>query len=199
MELNIKLIAFYSHKEIIIKDVEKDLYTKDRKTFHLFLFNNKNLHFKKSIIYNNSLIKEFDNIQAEFKFNKKKSELVMVKKIPDFNKKEFNKKVIENYNQYINNINYRIDCIFQTFTLFNNLYKDKILIFVFPFELYDAFLNLLKKDNLAYDLFLKNEMSHYMNYFEIVYWINYFFKVNTNIQEVNDIQNKNIKAIIKIN
>ena len=41
MELNIKLIAFYSHKEIIIKDVEKDLYTKDRKIFHLFLFNNK--------------------------------------------------------------------------------------------------------------------------------------------------------------
>lgn len=198
MELNIKFIVFYSLYEINIKDIEKDLYTKDRKMFHLFFFHNKNLHFKKSKIFNECLIKEFENIEPEFDYDEKKATMIMNKKIKGFNKKEFNKKVTDNYNQYINLINYRIECIFQTFTLFNNLYKDKSLIFAFPYQLYKKFVSLLENNRLNFETLLKKNIPYYTNYFDIVYWINYFLKIDNISNSDKEFKNDNIKKVIKI-
>jgi hypothetical protein len=201
MDPNVKLVAFYNFNEVNIKDIEKDLYTKDRQIFHFFFFNNRNLHFKKSKIYDESLIKEFENEAPEFNYDNRSGKMTMIKKIQNFDKKIFDKKVNENYRQYIKAINYRIECIFQTFTLFNNLYKDKMIIFAFPYQLYKKFIDMIGKiDNTKtkYEVLLKKEKLSYIEYFEMPHWVNYFFKISSYCIS-NEFKDSDIKAVIKIN
>jgi hypothetical protein len=189
-----RLAAFYQTDEFNAQDIEKELYTDEKEEFHLFFFHNKNLHFSRKIIRKFSLKNIFSDIAP--KYNLKNKDLYMIKIIKDFNKGTFESKVDEEYKKYLNNINYRIECIFQTLLVFLDLYKDRTLIYLLPEQLYERFMDLLQKKELGYDSIEMN--NNIVKKYDIVYWANYFSRVNPDLPEEGVIKKEKITRVIEI-
>ena len=195
MDIAIRVIAFYLIEELNIKDIEKVLFTtKDQKEFHFFLFHNKELHFSKEIIRQRLLVKKFESVEPQFYLENNK--IIMRKEISNFNLYNFDNEVDSSFLQYQSKIKYRIESIFQTFKIFNNLYKDKSIVYLFPFQLEDNILNYIKDIKIDYEkLDLKDEL---IEYFDILHWINYFSKLNLENDTFRDIKLEDFKSIMKL-
>lgn len=190
----LRLTAFYQTEEFNAQDIEKELFTEDKEEFHLFFFHNKSLHFSRKIIKRDTLRSVFKDISPRYSIKKK--DLYMIKKIKDFNREKFEGKVDAEYKKYLNNINYRIECIFQTLIVFLDLYKDRTLIYILPEQLYDRFMDLLHKKELSFDnLEMKNKN---VRKYDIVYWANYFSRINPESPQEGIIKKGNITRIIEI-
>ncbi len=141
-----KYVFFYSLDEIDVKDVESEIFSEKREPIHFYFFHNRDMHFSKSVILKKTLIDMIDEITPEFDFFD--GDLIMTKVVKNFNNEEFDIKVDKAFLEYMKRINYRIDCIFQTFGLFVNLYKDRNLVFVFPFEIIETFKKYIDEYNI---------------------------------------------------
>ena len=190
----IKIAVFYSFNELNIKDTEHELFTENKEKFHYFFFNNHNLHFSKTKILNDVLLEKFEDKKPTFLFSEKKGILQMRKDYENFDFKHFDLEVDERYNDYLSKINYRIDCIFQTFTLFSELYRDKHLIFVFPAQLLDRFNDLLQEKELqTVEL---NKLHDYIRKFDLFHWIG-FYSRETDLSDPT-IEHKHIVKILQV-
>ncbi len=134
----VRIVVFYLSDELDLKDIEKELFTSNQEKFHFFFFHNKNLHFSKDIIKYQTLLAKFSNIEPEFNF--KKNEITMKKKL-NMNIEDLQDEVENEFQQYKSRIQYRIDSIFQTFSMFSKLYSSRSIIYVFPFQLYENFID----------------------------------------------------------
>jgi len=191
------LIIFYSIKELDLNDIDKEIYTKEKKEiFHLFFFHNKDLHFNKAIISRQVLSRIFDKIEPEYSHDKTNDTIILTKKISNFNYYEFDNNVDEAYSNYLKMVDHRIKSITETFILFTKLYSKKNLIFVFPNELYDNFVGIMKeKDIKLSEITIDNNIL--MEY-DIFYWISYFSRYDLNKPLAGNITKENIKIIFKI-
>ena len=192
---NIKLVVFYSTQEIDIKDIESEIFTENREQVNFFLFHNKDMHFNKALILQKVLLSELHNIKPEFDFIK--NSLVMTKRINNFNFIRFDQRVDFEYYDYLSKINYRIDCIFQTFSLFLRLYADRNIIFVFPIQIRDNFFTLLGKNNLECKEITK--INDAVRRLETLHWINYYSKTTLNPNDEGIINYKKVTHIYLIN
>ncbi len=106
------LIIFYSIKELDLNDIDKEIYTKEKKEiFHLFFFHNKDLHFNKAIISRQVLSRIFDKIEPEYSHDKTNDTIILTKKISNFNYYEFDNNVDEAYSNYLKMVDHRIKSI----------------------------------------------------------------------------------------
>jgi hypothetical protein len=188
-----KMILFYFvNYNLEIKDIESEVYTDSRVQMHFCMFHNKDLHFSKSEILKKTLVKKFENISPEFHYENGK--MVMTKYLPDFNTDEFDKFVDVEYNDYLYRINYRIDCIFQTISLFLNIYKDKNVVFILPIQLISHFEKESDNQKMMY-----SEITGSLDIikkWDILTWINYYLKKDSvNFKE--EIKVENIIKILK--
>jgi hypothetical protein len=187
------LIIFYNSDELPILDVDSEIFTSDRKPFHFFLFHNREMHFSKAIIYKQTLIDHFHNIEPRFEMDG--STLKMFKELHNFEKNSFDQLIEERYQAYLERINYRIDCIFQTFTLFGPLYSDKPQVYVFPDQIQSNFSSIAEKNRLEYqelaiiDPVLKD--------LEVFYWLNYYSRKDSNNPSECSIKQENISIVYK--
>lgn len=193
-----KLIVFYNAVEINTKDIDREIYTKNKNLFHLFFFHNINVNIEKSDIFKKVLLKEFEPIKPEMYIDLKTNTLKMVKKITSVDFKKIDKIAEKEYKKYLDNIDYRIKCIIDTFKLFNRLYKDKTIIYIIPHQLSEKILKMLKKYNIKYETLTEKKDQIIIN-FDIIYWANYFSRVNQESLEKQIIINDNLIDIIKIN
>lgn len=194
MKKIVRIAAFYQCEEFETQDVEKEIYTKEKEQFHFFFFHNQQLHFNKEIIKKETLIKDYGNIDPIFTL--KNNKLIMTKTINDFDEKEFDKRVNNNYKKYVGNINYRIECIFQTFYIFYDLYNDRSLIYLFPDQLFDKFKKHLAQNDMKYNkIYLNND---FVKYYDTVYWANYFSRINPDTPQEGMVKEKNITRIIQL-
>ncbi len=191
MEL-LRIAVFYLSDELEIKDIEKELFTADKEKFQLFFFHNKNLHFSKDIIKYGTLLSKFEKIEPEFKFDK--DEITMNKKMK-IDMAKFDEEVDNEYNLYRARMTYRMDSIFQTFTLFDRLYRDRSIIFIFPFQLYENFISFAEDSAFSYKELEKDD--NIIGHFDIFYWIDYFSKFTPNLQADNILNPENITKILK--
>jgi len=191
------LIIFYSVKELDLNDIDKEIYTKEKKEiFHLFFFHNKDLHFNKSIISRQVLSRIFEKIEPEYSHDKTNDTIILTKKISNFNYYEFDNTVDEAYSNYLKTVDYRIKSIIETFILFNKLYSKKNLIFVFPYELIDNFNSIIEeKDIKLSEIDINNKI---LLEYDIFYWISYFSRYDLNKLQAGNISKENIKIIYKI-
>ena len=187
-----KLVVFYQTDEINTKDIDREIFTKDKNIFHLFFFHNFNLNIDKSDIFKKILFKEFDPIKPEMYIDLKTNALKMVKRIPSMDFKKIDKTTENEYKKYLDNINYRIKCILDTFKLFNNLYKDKTIIYIIPNQLSKKIIKELKNNKMNYKNII-NEKDKIIIYYDIIYWANYFSRVS---QE--SLQNNIINTHVRI-
>lgn len=187
------IAVFYSSTECTFKDVDSQIFTEDKDTFHFFLFHNKELHFSKPVILKRVLMEYFQPVEPEFDYEIDNHALIMKKRIIDFDFIDFDKRVDVEYQDYLARITYRIECIFQTFDLFLNLYKDKNLVFVFPTQLYDKFMDNIEERKFEIEEISK--INHLVRRYDILHWINYYSR-----KELIDIENGGIdyKNVVKI-
>ncbi|MBN2545487.1 MAG: hypothetical protein JXB50_06805 [Spirochaetes bacterium] len=191
------LIIFYSINELNLNDIDKELYTKEKKEiFHLFFFHNKDLHFNKSIISNQVLKKLFENIEPVYTHDKVNDSIILTKTIINFNYYEFDNAVDDAYSGYLKMVKYRIDSIIETFILFNKLYSNKNLIFVFPYELIDNFNRIISENKIK--LIKVSFDDKILIEYDIFYWISYFSRNDMNKPQAGNITKENIKLIFKI-
>ncbi len=193
-----KLIIFYRAKEINTKDIDREIYTKNKNVFQLFFFHNINVNIEKSDIFKKVLLKEFESVNPEMYIDIKTNTLKMVKKITSVDFNRIDKIIEEDYKKYLKNIDYRIKCIIDTFILFNRLYKDKTIIYIIPDKLSEKIQIMLKKNNIKYES-ISEEKNQIIIDFDIIYWANYFSRVNHKSLENQIIKDKNIINIIKLN
>lgn len=189
-----KYIFFYDFSEVDVKDVESEIFSVKREPINFFFFHNKEMHFNKEVIYNTNLFNRFENIQPTYK--KDGNNLVMTKKIDNFDESGFNLEVDKAYNDYLTRINYRIDCIFQTFGLFINLYKDKNLIFVFPKEITNGFVKYIDEYNIATNKIESLSLTN--SDIDILDRLNYYASQNINFKTTEKFTEQNISEIFKL-
>lgn len=194
MENFYKLAVFYSTDELDLKDIESEIFTENRKKVNFFLFHNKDMHFNKAEILKKSLLNELDTIQPEFNF--KNNSLIMTKVIKNFDFEAFDKKVDVEYNDYLNRINYRIDCIFQTFDLFYRLYNERNIIFTFPIQIKSKFNDIMNNGGIKYEELTK--INDIVRNLEALHWINYYSKKNINQKDEGVIRFRNITNIYRL-
>ena len=192
-----KLIVFYLTEEINTKDVDREIFTKNKNIFHLFFFHNFNLNIDKADIFKNILLKEFEPVTPEMYIDLKTNALKMTKIIPSIDFKRIDKITEKEYKKYLENVDYRIKCILDTFKLFNRLYKDKTIIYIIPYQLSKKILEQLEKNNINFKNII-NEKDKIIIYYDIIYWSNYFSRVSQKSLENNIIKNNNIIDIIKL-
>jgi len=195
MNNNNIFVFFYFSNEFDLKDIDKEIYTKNQKEiFHLFFFNNKNLHFDKNIIINNELNSIFNALPAEYILDKHNNTILLTKKINNFNFIKFDNDTDNAYNKYLVSATHRIDSIIQTFNLFIKFYTDKDLFFIVPYKIFNEFSNNLKEKNISYETIQKN--SNILLNYDIYYWINYFSRFDEHKGRIDE---NNIQIIYKIN
>lgn len=193
------LSFFYNADEMNVKDIDRELYAKNKEKFHLFFFHNFSLNITKNDIFKKLLLNEFQKIEPEMEFDIKKKILRMTKIMENFSYRNFDKIVDIENNKHIENINYRISCILDTFNLFNTLYKDKSIVYLIPIQISVNFIELLEQKNIKYEPL--NDYQDLIEYYDIVYWANYFSRYNIEITENIDkfvMKNDNITKVIKI-
>ncbi len=191
----IRFCVFYNFKDFFYKEIDKEIFSKDQELFHFFFFHNNNLHFSKDVIKEELLLNMFKRIKPDFIYSKNNVE--MIKVINNFNVEEFNEELDKKYEDYSKKIAYRIDCIFQTFNLFNKFYNKKLIIYVFPDKLYEQFLTNLERQKLKVEKVETND-ELFMKY-DIVYWINYYSNITgSNEDQLIQINSSEITKIIKI-
>jgi len=171
MRTNRIFVLFYDAKELNIKDVESELFTEEKVAFNFYFFHNKNMHFDKNIIYHNKLKELFDNVEPEFHIEG--DTIRLVKQINDYNANSFRVLAEKEYESYLSKINYRIDCIFQSFFLFSQLYATKDMIFIFPLQIKTRFIEILKKEEKSFKKF--DDLSYLVKKYDFVYRIQYYF------------------------
>lgn len=189
------LIAFYATNELDIKDIESDFFTETRETVNFFLFHNKELNLTKSDILKNILLRELDKVEPVFVYSK--TDLIMTKIIKDFDFIHFDNLVDEEYNYYLNKIEYRISCIFQTFELFYRIYSDRNILFVIPMQIFDRFQKYLQDNNIKFREVSK--INETVRKYEVLYWINYYSKKDLNSSIEGTISYKNVIRIFLLN
>jgi len=189
-----KYIYFFKSEEIDVKDVESEIFSEKREVVNFFFFHNKDMHFDKSVIREKTLNSLFENIHPHFE--NIDNTLIMTKKIQNFNNDEFDSNVEKFYSDYLNRINYRIDCIFQTFGLFANLYKDKNLVFVFPFQIYDGFIKYINEYNILVEEL--GSLSETDPDIDILNRTNYYASQNIKFQNHKNLIEENIVKIFKL-
>ncbi len=186
------LIAFYATNELDIKDIESDFFIESREKVNFFLFHNRGLNLTKSDILKNILLKELEKIEPIFVYSK--TDLIMTKIIKNFDFENFDKKVDEKYNDYLNKIEYRISCIFQTFELFYRLYNDRNILFVIPMQLFERFQKYLQDNNIEFKEISK--INETVRKYEVLYWTNYYSKKDLNSPIDGTISYRNIIRIL---
>ncbi|MCG8572400.1 MAG: hypothetical protein MJB14_19890 [Spirochaetes bacterium] len=187
-----RIAIFYSSPELPIKDTDSELYTEQKEKFHFFLFHNQNLHFSQSTILKEVLLKNFSEIPPEFEYLTESNSLLLKKKIEEFDFEKFDRGVEVEFQDYLKKINYRIQCIFQTFTLFYDLYKEKHLIYVFPRQIYNSYLDVLKQNQIKNTEISKLHST--VRELDIMHWINYYTKSSNSVQS----DGIDYKSIVKI-
>lgn len=192
-----KLVVFYQTEEINTKDIDREIFTKNKNIFHLFFFHNFNLNIEKADIFKKVLFKEFETVKPEMYIDLKTNALKMIKVIPAVDFKNIDKITEKEYKKYLDNIDYRIKCIMDTFKLFNRLYKDKTIIYIIPNQLSKKIIEQLEKSNIEFKDII-NEKDKIIIYYDIIYWANYFARVSQESLENNIIKNNNIIDIISI-
>lgn len=188
MEGVVQLVLFYTSNELQINDIESEYFTDEREKVYFFMFHNKDLHFSKDIIFNKTLLTEFDKIKPEFRFTGNNVELKKV--LNNFDIESFNKTVDFEFTEYTKRINYRIECVFQTFNLFIQLYKERNFVFVLPIEI-ELFFHKNNKDNGIICNENKNDNT-LQSSLNLINWINYYQKKDINISTSNILNDENI-------
>ncbi len=191
-----KLIVFYHADQINVKDIDREIYTKNKKVFHLFFFHNLELDIDKSDLLKIALLKEFDTVQPEMHMDFISNTLTMVKRLTYINFKKLDEIAEKENSKHEININYRIKCILDTFKLFNRLYKDKTIIYVIPNQLSEKIIKMLELYNLSYKTI--DDKDQIIQHYDIVYWANYFSRVNQDSLKNEVFKIENLINIIKI-
>jgi hypothetical protein len=189
-------VVFYLSEEINIKDIDREIYTDDKKIFHLFFFHNINLDTDKQVIFKRVVVKEFENIDAVMTYSEKEKTLTMIKKMENFSFKDIDEKIDSAYKKHLDIINYRISCILDTFTLFGKLYKDKPVIFLMPDQVSEKFLDLLETNKTKHQNIENIEAE--IKYYDIIHWADYFSKVFSETEKKIKITEKNITKMLEI-
>jgi hypothetical protein len=148
-------IIFYQTEDLNINDSEKLIKSELSKDFHLLFFHNKKLHFNKTVILREVLYKKFENIIPDTEYDNENN-LIKLTKTLYFNLHEFDKEIDDEYEKYLSKSNYRIDCIFQTFSLFYRIYKNENQIYVFPVQILEKFVKYLNDLKINYHQVAKN-------------------------------------------
>jgi hypothetical protein len=196
MDNFVKLFFFYSSSELNIKDVETEFFTDNREKIYFFLFHNKELHFSRSEILKRSLHQIFENIDSNFEYIG--DSLVMTRQIKHFDTVEFDKSVDKAFEDYLVKINYRIDCVIQTISLFLDLYKDRNIVFVLPNQIFDRCETLFKERNENQEI-LSKENKIIVDW-NIIEKINYYTKINSESNANLIVEDyNNIISIVKVN
>lgn len=189
-----RLAVFYSFEDIDMKDIETEIFTEDKKEkFQFYFFHNMNLHFSKTTILKEELLKIFGAVEPEFYFDVDTHRYYMQKIIKDFSFNEFDQRVDDEFDSYLKRINYRIDCVIQTFTLFFDLYKDKDMIFVFPMQLHTRFLETIEELKFSYTDVSK--LDKVVSDYDLFHWLHYYTKQHDDQRYVKP---RNIIRIIDI-
>lgn len=191
-----KIIVFYHTNQINVKDIDREIYTKNKKIFHLFFFHNLELDIDKSDLLKKALLKEFDPVQPEMHMDFISNTLTMVKRLTHIDFKKLDEIAEKENTKHQNNINYRIKCILDTFKLFNRLYKDKTIIYIIPDQLSEKIIKMLELYKLSYKTI--EEKEHLIQHYDIIYWANYFSRVNQESLKNESFKNENLINIIKI-
>lgn len=191
-----KFIVFYHTDQINVKDIDREIYTKNKKIFHLFFFHNFELDIDKSDLLKIALLKEFDPVQPEMHMDFISNTLTMVKRLSCIDFKKLDEIAEKENVKHEYNIDYRIKCILDTFKLFNRLYQDKTIVYIIPDQLSDKITNMLKSYNLNYKSI--EDKNHIIQYYDIVYWANYFSRVNQDSLKNESFKEENLVNIIKI-
>lgn len=196
MKAATKLIVFYLADELKVKDIDREIYTEDKKMFHIFFFHNLSLDVKKTNIFNKVILKEFEHIESEIKLDKKEKSITLTKNIKDVDFLKLEEAVDIEYNKCVDNLNYRIKCIIQTFSLFSKLYKDKNSLFIIPYQIADQFIKEIDENKVNYKR-LDND-DELLTYFDVLHWTNYYSRTETiNINE-DLIKEDNIIKVLEI-
>ena len=196
MESISKLIVFYLADELEVKDIDREIYTEDKKRFHIFFFHNMNLEKKKSDFFNKVILKEFENVEPEIIFDEKEKSVTITRKIGDVDFLKFQDATEFEYNKYLDNLNYRIKCIIQTFSLFSKLYKDKNSLFIIPYQIADQFIKEIEENKINYKP-LSND-SELLTYFDVLHWTNYYSRTETININKDLIKKDNIIKVLEI-
>jgi len=196
MHLVQKLVVFYQSEEINIKDIDREIYTDDKKIFHMFFFSNVDLGIDKLYIQKRCILQEFEKIEPEIKYDEELKIITMTKKLENFDSEKLDQFVDEAYSRFVNNINYRTSCILDTYKLFNKLYKEKAVIFLIPFQIFNKFIKMLEESKSKYQECANIENT--LKYYDINYWASYFSRAfNENDKRIN-IAKENIIKILEI-
>jgi hypothetical protein len=194
MEQGEKLILFYFiDYNLDIKDIESELYTESREQIHFCMFHNRELHFSKSEILKKTLVKKFEDISPEFHYEN--GSMIMTKSLDNFNTAEFDKFVDNEYEDYLNRINYRINCIFQTISLYLNIYKNKNIVFILPIQIISHFEKEYDNNKIKYSEIQSS--IEIIKKWDVLTWINYYLKKESSLFK-NDIRIENIIKIFKL-
>jgi hypothetical protein len=196
MQIIQKLVVFYQTEEINIKDIDREIYTEDKKLFHMFFFHNIEMDIDRLYIQKTSIIKEFEKVEPEIEYNEDTKTVTMIKQLADFDSKKLDKLVDENYKRFTDSMNYRISCILDTYKLFNKLYKDKTVIFLIPFRIKDKFIKLLEESKTKYREI--QDIDKAIKYYDINYWANYFSRVFNESDKKVSIERENLVKILEI-
>jgi len=145
------IILFYNTDELSVNDLEKEIIAGSNNIYHLFFFHNKNLHFSKAKILKEVLLKKFEEIIPDTGYNNENNTITLTKKL-EFNLFHFDKLIDDEYDKYLSIINYRIDCILQTFSLFVKIYKNRNQIYLFPGELLEKFVKYMNEKKFKYKI-----------------------------------------------
>ena len=187
------ILFYFIDYNLEMKDIESELYTDDREQIHFCMFHNKELHFSKSEILKRTLVKKFENVSPEFHYANEK--VMMVKTLENFDSDEFDKFVDSEYEDYLNRINYRIDCIFQTIVMYMNIYKNKNVVFILPVQIITHFEKEFEKKDIIYSE-IKSSIE-IIKKWDVLTWINYYLKKESK-NHAEDIKIENIIKILKI-
>ena len=187
------ILFYFIDYNLEMKDIESELYTDEREQIHFCMFHNKDLHFSKSEILKRTLVKRFENVSPEFHYANEK--VMMVKTLENFDSDEFDQYVDHEYEDYLNRINYRIDCIFQTIGMYMNIYKKKNVVFILPIQIITHFEKEFDKKNIIYSE-IKSSIE-IIKKWDVLTWINYYLKKESKVHS-EDIKIENIIKIFKI-
>ncbi|HOJ64994.1 MAG TPA: hypothetical protein PLE45_11310 [Spirochaetota bacterium] len=191
---HVNIIAFYATNELDIKDIESEFFIENREKVSFFLFHNRGLNLTKSDIFKNCLLKELEKVEPVFTY--KNDSLIMTKEIKNFDFEYFDNFVDKEYNDYLSKINYRIDCIFQTFDLFYRLYKDRNILFVIPMQIFHKFIEYFNKNNIKFQEVSK--LNNIVRNYDALHWINYYSKKDINSPMGGTITYRNVIRIFII-
>jgi len=187
---------FYLSEEINIKDIDREIYTEDKKIFHLFFFHNIDLSVDKETILKKAVLRELDKVEPDMSYDEEKKTLTMLKVLNDFTFSKLDDQVDIDFKKHMESINYRISCILDTYKLFSKLYNDKTVIFLMPEEISQQYIELLKKEKSDFQIVENTE--ELLSYYDIVHWANYFSRVYTENNKKLSLSNKNITKAITL-